>query len=343
MKVLIISPLGKVLKPDSRYVGIERLVFEYVKELVKTHTVAVMGHADSIFPHGITVYATKPLQDEVFVFDELRQFRTWQKVIRDYDVIHDFSHQHLASRFMPNLPSLNLFWHAPAIAQYPKAPYNIIGLSEWATREFKRVYRQGAKYQQSICIDTNLYKLSERHRNDRFLVVGRMGAEKGNLNAARLCHNLGLSLDIITARAESNKSPLTDYEKEVMKLADGIKIKIWWEKDYTEESKIKMMQTARALLYVTDHPEVTNHKVQEAMLCGCPVIAPNIGALPEIVTHKVDGFLCDDEQGFIKAIENIDKLNPKQNYEQTKKKYCVENVVANYIPLYELVKKGERW
>jgi len=244
---------------------------------------------------------------------------------------------------MPNLPSLNLFWHAPALAQYPKAPYNIIGLSKWACREFKRVYHQEAKYQYSVCIDTDLYKpLEKAKRSDRFLSVGRMGEEKGNLNSAILCKELGLPLDILTARAGLPNEPYSPYEKQVMQLADGKDIKIWWEKDYTEDSKIKMMQTCKALLYVTDHPEVTNHKVQEAMLCGAPIIAPKIGALPEIVTHGEDGLLCADENEYLEALKTVDKLPPLPNPD-IKERFGIEKVVADYLPIYEQVALGMRW
>uniref|UniRef100_A0A6M3JUG4 Putative glycosyltransferase n=1 Tax=viral metagenome TaxID=1070528 RepID=A0A6M3JUG4_9ZZZZ len=304
----------------------------------------MLGHADSVFSERVTNFPTKPQPHEEFLLDELRQYRDWQWIIRYYDVIHDFSHQHLASRYMPNLPSLNIFWHAPALAKYPKSPYNIIGLSKWACREFRKVYHQEAKYQYSVCIDTDLYKpLPDAKRNDRFLSVGRMGAEKGNLNSAMLCKELGVPLDIVTARGtELNNAPLTDYEKQVMALADGEKIKIWWEKDYTEESKIKMMQTCKALIYVTDHPEVTNHKVNEAMLCGAPIIAPKIGALPEIVTDGVDGILCSSEQEFIDAVKGIEKLPPLPNPELAER-FGVKKVVGDYLSIYEQVAGGLRW
>jgi glycosyltransferase involved in cell wall biosynthesis len=97
------------------------------------------------------------------------------------------------------------------------------------------------------------------------------------------------------------------------------------------------------LIYTTDHPEVTNHKVQECMLCGMPVIVPAIGALPEIVTHGVDGYLCRDDAEFAMAINSIDKLNPMSIIEETKNRFSVSSVVSNYIPLYKAVDTGARW
>src|SRR3990167_8553375 len=210
MKVLLISPLGFAVNSETKYSGIEVLVYNFASELVKNHTVGVMGHADSVFPDGVTIYPTKPLPSEKFLLDELRQYRLYQSIVREYDVVHDFSHQHFISRHMANIPSLNLFWHAPALAQYPKAPYNIIALSQWAKREFERVYRQKARYQRSIALNTNIYKPSLRHRGDRFLTIGRMSPEKGNLEAILLCKKVGFPIDVVGGRGveRDNREPL---------------------------------------------------------------------------------------------------------------------------------------
>ena len=341
MKVLLISPLGFAVNPEARYAGIEVLVYNYSRELVKEHEVAVMGHAQSVFPDGVTLFPTQPTSDSLL--SEINQFQSYQYLIRQYDVIHDFSHQHLASRFMPNLPSLNIFWHAPGLAKYEKAPYNIIALSQWAAREFRRVYHQEAKYQYSIGLDTSLYKLSDQQRNDRFFALGRMGVEKGNLQALMLCQKAGVPLDIQSARGQgvSDNAPLTDYEKAVLALCDGIKYRHLG--DLPANEKIKMMQTNKALIYATNHPEVTSHKDQECMLCGMPVITSNIGATPEIVTHGVDGYLCNNEEDFLQAISSVDKLNPMLTYEKNKKRFSIEQVIADYLPLYSKVAQGEHW
>ena len=261
-------------------------------------------------------------------------FQQYQSKIRQFDVVHDFSHQHFASRFLPNLPSLNIFWHAPALAKYPKSPYNIIALSHWAAREFQRVYHQKAKYQQSILIDTEVYRLDGAHA-DRFLTIGRMAMEKGNLRALLLCQQLGVPLDICGGDSDPS------YKARIMDLCDG---KQWvFHGEVTDAEKIKLMQSCKALLYATDHPEVTNHKLQEALLCGAGVIAPRLGAQPEIVTEGVNGYLCVSNEEYLKAMQSIDKLNPLSTRDELVQRYAPQYVVGNYLPLYQEVAQGLRW
>ncbi len=342
MKILFVSPLGFAINARSKYAGIEQLVWNYSRELVKEHDVTVMGRSDSVYSEGVEVlpYTPQP-KDDLFLLTELNHFQQYQGLLRDFDVIHDFSHQHLIARYMVNLPTLNIFWHAPALAQYPKAPYNIIALSKWASREFKRYYNQNARYQQSIALDVKTYKPSERH-GDRFLTLGRMSEEKGNLNAIMLCKRVGVPLDVVGGRGtEKAGTDLSDYEKQIQENCDGEQIKFLGE--VTDQQKIELMQSCRALLYVTDHPEVTSHKIQEAMLCGAPVVVPNLGALPEIVTNGVDGFLCNNEVEFMLAMEKIDALKPEKTYEKIKQTYSVESVCKEYVKLYKEVAGGLRW
>lgn len=334
MNILLVSPLGFPINKDSRYTGIEALVYNYSVELSKTNNVTVMGHYQSIFPDGVAHLKTNPEGLEMFAESELKQFQTYQSEFRKFDVIHDFSHQHFASRFISNLPSLNIFWHAPNEVQYPKAPYNIIGLSKWACRMFECYYHQKARWQISIALDTHLYSPAGE-RGDRFLTIGRMGPDKGNLEAAQLCKEMNVPLDIAGQAGDKN------YMDSVLTLCDGDKIKYVGE--VTEVEKVALMQKCKGLIYYLRRPEVTSHKIQEAMLCGAPIITSNIGALSEIVTHGVDGFLCNNHNEFRSAIGNVMALTPTKTRAKIAETYSMENVCRAYAPLYSQVANGLRW
>ena len=343
MNILLISPLGFAINEKKTYAGIEMLVWEFSRELNKNHEVTVLGHVDSVYPEGVTHLSFDPTGLDQFIEAERKQYQAYQYTLRQFDVIHDFSHQHFASRFN-HLPTLNIFWHAPQLAQYPKAPYNIIALSKWAAREYPKYYKgQQARYQQSIILDTDLYVPGDKPRNDRFFTFGRMSPEKGNLRAAFLCSDLRLPLDVAGGRGvELEGQPLTRYEQELMAVCNSTPC-INFRGPLNDEHKIGIMQTCKALIYMTDHPEVTSHKIQETMLCGAPVIVPHLGALPEIVTHGVDGFLCRTEEDFYEAVQKVGSLTPSVTRGAIVQKYGIKQVIEGYLPLYEEVASGLRW
>ena len=342
MEILLSSPLVYAVNSTSRYTGIEKLVSQYAIELSKRHEVSVIARTESEFPSNITHLRAKATGD-LYIDAEIHAYQTYQWMMRKFDVIHDFSHSHLASRHMPNLPSLNIFWHAPSLAQYPKAPYNIIALSHWAAREFKRVYHQEARYQQSIVIDTDIYKPDSTPRTNRLFALGVMTPEKGNLLTVQLCQQMGIELDLAGGRPVLGDAPLTEYEKTVRLFCDGEKLKFLGE--IADEEKMKLYHSCKAFIYMMPegYEEVTSHKIQEALLCQTPVICSNAGALPEIIEHGIDGYLCSTEKEFITAIKNVDKLNPLSTLEKNKTKYSIENVCKEYETLYGLVKGGLRW
>jgi glycosyltransferase involved in cell wall biosynthesis len=209
---------------------------------------------------------------------------------------------------------------------------------------FERYYRQKAIYQETIAIPKAEYKPNNGNkRGDRFLTIGRMSPDKGNLNAGILCKNIGVPLDIVGGRGcEQRDNPsLTAYEQDCRNIADGEMIKFLGE--VSDEQKIELMQTCKGLIYATSHTEITSHKVQECMFCGAPVILPNLGGLPEICTHGINGYLCSNEQEYTEAIKNVDKLEPMKLHKEVVDKYSVDNVVKNYVELYEKVANGLRW
>ncbi len=336
MNILFISPTDAPINKKSKYVGIERLVWEYSRELIKSHKVTVIGHQDSDYADGVC---------HLPAFTEVKAYQEYSYLYRNFDVIHDFSHLHLASRFIPGLPSLNIIWHDPGSARYPKSPYNIISPSQWGVREFKRVYKQEAKYMQIIAIDPDIYKpYPSKSRGDRYLTLGRMAEEKGNFLAAQLCKKAGVKLDIAGGRGIGvSNTVLTDYELSVLKLCDGKQVKFLGEVE--EDEKVKLMKSCKALLYATRFPEITGHKYQEALMCGCPIILRNVGSANEFVEMGFNGYLCHSDEDFIRAIEGMEKsvFDCDAISKKAHEVYSVPLVIAQHVTLYEEVANGKKW
>lgn len=83
----------------------------------------------------------------------------------------------------------------------------------------------------------------------------------------------------------------------------------------------------------------------EAMACEVPVIATNVGGLPEVVTHGVDGYLVeprDVETAAKYAIEILSRPDRgramgQQARVDARKRYCANDVIPMYEAYYEKV------
>jgi N-acetyl-alpha-D-glucosaminyl L-malate synthase BshA len=83
----------------------------------------------------------------------------------------------------------------------------------------------------------------------------------------------------------------------------------------------------------------------EAMACEVPVIATNVGGLPEVVTHGVDGYLVaprDVEAAGKYALEILTRADRGRSMGQkarinARRKYCANDVIPQYVAYYEKV------
>ena len=83
----------------------------------------------------------------------------------------------------------------------------------------------------------------------------------------------------------------------------------------------------------------------EAMACEVPVIASDVGGLPEVVTHGADGYLIpprDVEAGARYALEILTRSDRGRSMGQqarvhARAKYCANDVIPQYERYYEKV------
>jgi len=340
LKILVCSATVFAINKNTKYAGMERIAWDFADELNKLgHKVSLFAPNDTIPPKGVKLMGTG-FNADPNINREYGAYFENKHEFKKFELIHDLTHQHYIPRSMGiDCPCISVFWHDPYIAKFPQAEFNVIALSEWARKRFEEIYCQEALVQETILIDNKKYDFDiKQKRKDWFVFVGRLSHEKGALDAISLCNKAGVKLKIIGGKGISSDSD--DYQEEVIKRSIG---NIEYLGRVSDKVKIECLQKAKALLYPVNQMEITSYKNMEALMCGCPVITYDRGAMSHTIEHGVTGFLANNEKEMIDCFDEVDKIDRNKCREIAIEKWGIKNVVKNYIPLYEKVKDGERW
>ena len=94
--------------------------------------------------------------------------------------------------------------------------------------------------------------------------------------------------------------------------------------DVRGPKKAEVFARAKALIFPTNWKECCPLVIAESLVSGTPVIVSNDAACSEMICKDV-GFVCNDENEYIHAINNIDSILPRK---------CKEYAIANYHYLH---------
>jgi len=345
MKIMVQSALAFAVTPDLCYGGMERLAWDFADELRRQGgNVVLFAAKGTVPPMGVTLFsvgfdATSDLgREQEAVLNNLQQIKNDQ-----YGVIHDLTHQHWYSRIEGlDAPTISVYWHDPYIAKFPQPHHNVISLSEWSKVRFMDVYQQESIVQETILVDTQKYQYNpDVKREDWFVFVGKLSYEKGCLDAIRICREAGVKLKIIGGKGVA--SDPESYQNEVIRQSIG---DIEYLGSVSDEVKIECLQKAKALVYPVNQMEITSYKNMEALMCGCPVLVYDRGAMSHTVEHGITGLLVKDEQQFVDYLRDDDKIKNINSIDcrrVAEKRWGKPNVVRDYLWLYRKVKDGFRW
>lgn len=123
--------------------------------------------------------------------------------------------------------------------------------------------------------------------------------------------------------------------------ADNIAIhgKLFYRRYVTDRTLLaKYYQSADILLFPSLEESFGLVPV-EAMACGLPVVAFPVGEIPDLITHKTDGYIAKygDAEDYISGINYIFQHKTNISYTRIKSKYSLSTVAAAYLRLYEKI------
>lgn len=165
---------------------------------------------------------------------------------------------------------------------------------------------------------------------DYLLFFGRIHPEKGTLESIQIAKQSGRKLIIAGLIQDSEY-----FENKIKPLVNGYDI-VYIGNAGPKERDV-LLGDAYALLHPIGFAEPFGLSVAEAMLCGTPVIAFNKGSMPELIQDGKTGFLVNNVDEAVVAVNNIQSVNRIFCNEYATSNFSRQKMIEGYLEVYERI------
>jgi glycosyltransferase involved in cell wall biosynthesis len=325
--------------PPHRYGGIEFVVSLLTEGLV------ARGHEVTLFASGDS--QTRGQLSYVFEHAPIEQMETNRhlEVVHsldayarsdEFDVIHD--HDGVASRIMGalvhrlNAQPVVATLHGPAdvdsqlVLSALRKELCFIAISDYQRSGFPDLRFVGT-IPNAVVVESLPWS---QEKDDYFLFIGRMIADKGAHTAVEVARRLGARL--IMAGKVSEDAEREYFAREIEPyLTDRIHFR--GEIDY--DTKAELYRRARCTLFPIQWAEPFGLVMIESLAGGTPVIAFRQGSVPEVIEHGRTGFVVDTVEQMVEAARHLDEIDPAECRRVAEERFGVEPFVTAHERAYE--------
>lgn len=333
MRIALISTLATPVRQEGSG-SIEGLVWVLTRELVKMgHEVTVFAAAGSETDGEIVatlpgVYGVNGSPGDWQVCEFINLSRAVQQSGR-FDVLHSHNYLYgLALQELSKAPMVHTMHlvgdedYASLWNQYPDAFVSAISKYQWSA--FPQLKPKAIIYHG---VDSTQFTFQPRS-DDYLCFLGRFIPGKGALQAIAVAKELGMRL--VLAGPRNNY-----YEKFIKPFVDGKNIE--YAGSVSGSKRDQLLGSARAFLYPIQEPEPFGLVMVEAMMCGTPVVAMNIGAVPEIINQGVTGCYAETSDEFAQSLEAVMNLDRKKVHQQASLRFSSERMAQDYVEVYKKI------
>lgn len=314
MKIALVSA-GKL--PVNGYGGVERQVQWLALELMHLgHDVTIIADAVAPLP-GIDMRATSRVRLE-------------EAIPADADIIH-FHAKWPLNRDTFKKPFLNTAHNLIPNLNTQSAPWSFVSA-------FHAQF-QGSSHYVYNGFPVENYPFYEK-KSDRLLFMAGIGRPGKNITrAVDLARQFDFPLDIAGGHrwALLNRSQV---RKELV-FFKSLSHRFFFHGVVTGDKKMQLLKKAKAFINPIRVEETFGMAPVEAMLCGTPVLATPLAAMPEIVTPET-GFLFTTDKQFKIALDTLSTLDPQQIRESAADRFSIKRTAKGYLDLYQRVLDGDK-
>jgi glycosyltransferase involved in cell wall biosynthesis len=340
VRIAMVAPPWIAVPPHG-YGGIEWVVSLLVEELV------ARGHEVTLFASGgsntvaelVSVFDDPPtLRMHLNVPDARHAQRAFAEIAeregtpRAFDVVHD----HSACIFLaaaPLLPVPMVHTIHGAFTDEMKQLYGGVR-GNVSLVAISNSQAQGCPELNIAAVVPNAVDVEgfqfRAQKGDYLLCLGRVCRDKGQDVAIAVAKRAGLPL-VLAGKVDAGEDRLF-FDEHVLPHLDGEHVR--FEGEVSDDRKRDLIASARAMLFPIRWAEPFGLVMIEGMACGTPVVAMRWGAVSEVVTDGVTGFIVDDEDAMIDALARLDQIDPATCREDVLKRFSPSVMADGYERVY---------
>lgn len=345
MKILIVMDPG-IIVPPKGYGGHERLVAmfaeAYKRQGHEVHLLVTPGSYIKgciIHPFGKEGF---PPQKKDALKTILYAWRFLFKHYKDFDLVHNFGRLaylaplfgrpiHKIMTYGREINNRNIRWTGHFGSKnltFTACSENLLSRVN-APGNWKVVYN---------AVEFEKYELQEMLPALAPLIfLGRLEKIKGCHTAIKVALATGNKLIIA-----GNISPLDEeqayFKAEIEPLIDGDIIRYVGQVD--DDQKNEWLGKAKALLFPITWNEPFGIVMVEAMACGTPVIAFEMGSVSEVIDEGITGFKVNDFDEMVEAVNRVKELDRIKCRQYAKKRFDTAIIASAYLELTRPQKKA---
>ena len=336
MKIAQIAPIVERVPPKT-YGGTERVVHALTEELVKRgHQVTLFASGDSVSSAKIESVYPRSLREaklpDLYGNNPwtLLNFGLAYELQDEFDIIHD----HLAPLSLPaaNVAStpVVMTMHGAfnptnrRLFQSLRGP-SIVSISQSQIFSAPNINHAGTVYNG---LPMEHYPFSAEH-NGYLLYVGRIAMEKGVHHAIEVAEQLDLPLIIAAKLDTADQTYFKTY------IEPRLSARVRWIGEVDEEQRNQLMSRALCFLHPVTWREPFGLTLIEAAACGCPVIAFNKGSIPEIIKTGVTGYVVEDTDSMVDAVEALGSIDRAVCRSNALENFSVKKMTDGYEAIYQ--------
>jgi glycosyltransferase involved in cell wall biosynthesis len=360
MRIAHIAPAWITIPPQN-YGGTENVIYNLIEEQVaQGNSVTLLAPEDaSTSGAHVSFFARSLLECGVPWQSHLKAFYHLYKSI-DYLKKHilefDIVHTHLSSPsdmyVFPLLETLALPYVTTLHSQFPfdhistrwrgDADYCYM---EWLAKTPMVAISESARRQEQEKFPLNFVAVIHHGINfrdfprpvkqaeDFFVWLGRLTPEKGAHLAIEACRRAGARL-ILAGIVDDHVPKAQHYfHSEIEPHIDGQQIQYIGPVD--SSTRNELLRKARALLNPLQWEEPFGMVMLEAMATGCPVIAYQRGAAPEIVANERVGFLVQNIEEMMERMSCVHTIQREEVRTYAEEHFSGQLMAKKYLKVYK--------